>query len=682
MRYPAAPRLELSERKGGRQIDDPYRWLEDPDDPQAVSWSAQQDVLARTMLDALPGREVFADRLRALLHAGQEGPPVPRGPVGFRLRRAPEQQHGVVVAGPLDDPATFTTLVDPHELDPSGVTTLDAWSPSPDGRLLAYQLSTGGTEESAISVLEASTGAVVDGPIDRTRYSPIAWLPDSGGFYYVRQRDAGVPFDRRVHRHLLGADPSADEEVFGAGHDRRTYFGVSLSRDGRWLVVSASVGTAPRDDVWIADLHGDGRSRSEFMVVQQGVDARCHASVAFDGRLYVWTDANAPRGRLCVADPARPQEWTTLIAEDPEAVLTDYAVLASEIVLVRSRHAISEVSVVSRADGAFVRDVSLPGIGAVSGVTAAREGGPDAWLSYTDALTPPGVLDLTGGVWAAAPGAVDISGISASIEVAHSADGTPVRIQTLAPEEAAPDFPPSPAPTVLYGYGGFGISLEPAYSATALAWVQSGGVWAVAQLRGGGEEGEQWHRAGMREHKQNVFADFEAAARHLRGSGRASRLGISGGSNGGLLVGAAVTREPHLYDAVVCSAPLLDMVRYELFGLGSTWNDEYGTASDPAELAWLLSYSPLHAVRAGTAYPPVLVEVFDGDTRVDPLHGRKFVAALQWAVGDGASDHGSGPILLRRESDVGHSSRSVDRTIGVTVDSLSFLAAHLGLSIG
>jgi prolyl oligopeptidase len=222
--------------------------------------------------------------------------------------------------------------------------------------------------------------------------------------------------------------------------------------------------------------------------------------------------------------------------------------------------------------------------------------------------------------------------------------------------------------------------MEPGYSATELAWVQSGGVWVVAQLRGGGEEGETWHRDGMREHKQHVFEDFEAAARHLRTTGRASRLGISGGSNGGLLVGAAVTRQPDLYDAVVCSAPLLDMVRYEQFGLGSTWNDEYGTAADPVELGWLLGYSPLHAVREGVDYPPLLMEVFDGDTRVDPLHGRKFVAALQWAQSS-ASGGGDRPILLRREAEVGHGARSVDRTVGVTVDSLSFLAAYLQLRV-
>ncbi len=664
MRYPDAPRLPISELIGGHRIDDPYRWLEDADDPTTIAWSAAQDAIARPVLDAYPGRTALATRLRSLLSAGQESPPRPRGAVAFRQRRGPDQQHAVLVAGSLEDPEDFRILLDPHEIDPSGATTLDAWEPSPDGSLVAYQLSRGGDEESTLSVLDVATGDVVDGPIDRTRYSPVAWLADGRGFYYVRRLTAESPFDRRVYLHALGTDPMQDSYVFGADHDPRTYFGVDVSPDGRWLVVSAAIGTAPRDDVWITDLTD---SQSGFAVVQQGVDARCYASVAFDGRLYIWTDADAPRGRLCIADPAQPQRWSTLIAEDPEAVLGDYAVLDAEILIARSRHAIGEVVAVSRQDGAVLREIALPGIGSVPGITASPSGGAEAWISYTDALTPPSVLDSRGRLWAAAPGTVEVSGVTASVEIATSADGTPVRLQILAP--AGQD---KPLPTVLYGYGGFGISLEPAYTASALAWVESGGVWAVAQLRGGGEEGEEWHRAGMRERKQNVFADFEAAARHLRGSGRASALGCLGGSNGGLLVGAAITREPSLYDAAVSSAALLDMVRYERFGLGSTWNDEYGTADDPVELGWLLGYSPLHAVREGVAYPPTLLEVFESDTRVDPLHARKFAAALQWASPGGL-------VLVRRESDVGHGGRSIDRTIGLNVDTLSFLAAQLGL---
>nr|WP_281352462.1 prolyl oligopeptidase family serine peptidase [Phytoactinopolyspora alkaliphila] len=236
----------------------------------------------------------------------------------------------------------------------------------------------------------------------------------------------------------------------------------------------------------------------------------------------------------------------------------------------------------------------------------------------------------------------------------------------------------SPRPTILYGYGGFNISLTPAYSASILAWVEAGGVWAVANLRGGSEEGETWHRAGMRENKQNVFDDFHAAAQYLveHGWTTAEQLGISGGSNGGLLVGAALTQHPESYRAVVCSAPLLDMVRYEQFGLGATWNDEYGTAADPDELGWLLGYSPYHHVQTGVPYPAVLFTIFDGDTRVDPMHARKMAAALQEATSSGIAER---PVLLRTERDVGHGARAVSRTVDLAADQLAFFAAHLGL---
>ena len=255
---------------------------------------------------------------------------------------------------------------------------------------------------------------------------------------------------------------------------------------------------------------------------------------------------------------------------------------------------------------------------------------------------------------------------------ATSADGTAVHLFVLSLEGA----PSRPRPTVLYGYGGFNVSLTPGYSAQALAWVAAGGVWAVANLRGGSEHGEQWHRAGMREHKQNVFDDFAAAGEHLVAEGwtTPAQLGVFGGSNGGLLVGATTTQRPDLVAAVVCSAPLLDMVRYELFGLGRTWNDEYGTAADAEELGWLLGYSPYHHVVEGTAYPAVLFTTFESDTRVDPLHARKLAAALQHATSSAA------PVVLRREVAVGHGARAVSRTVGLAADQLAFLAARTGLS--
>jgi prolyl oligopeptidase len=273
-----------------------------------------------------------------------------------------------------------------------------------------------------------------------------------------------------------------------------------------------------------------------------------------------------------------------------------------------------------------------------------------------------------------APVAGEVPPVTVVETHATSQDGTPVHLFVLS-GSGSPDVP---RPAVLYGYGGFNVSLTPGYTAQALAWVAAGGVWAVANLRGGSEHGEEWHRAGMRERKQNVFDDFAAAGEHLVAQGWTThgQLAVMGGSNGGLLVGATLTQRPDLAAAVVCSAPLLDMVRYERFGLGRTWNDEYGTAEDPTELGWLLGYSPYHAVREGTAYPAVLFTTFESDTRVDPLHARKLTAALQHATGADA------PIVLRREVSVGHGARAVSRTVGLAADQLSFLAAHTGMAPG
>ena len=682
MRYPAARRLDLVDERHGHRIPDPYRWLEDPDSAETQDWLTAQDDLVRAHLDGLPGRDHLARRLTELLDTGFVGAPAWRGDRSFFLRRDPGQEHAVLHA--RDGGGESRVLVDPVAVDPTGTTTLDGWSPDHTGRQLAYQLSTGGDEESRLRVLDVDRGEIVDGPIDRTRYSPVAWVPDGSAFYYVRrlppdQVPAGEDqFHRRVWRHTVGSDPAADTLIWGEGLEKTNYYGVSLSRDGRWLVLTASAGTAPRTDVWIADLQGDGEPRP----VQVGVDAQTWASVGRDGRLYLLTDRDAPRRRLCVTAPERPgfEHCTDLVPEDPEAVLEDTEILdtAGLLVAVRTRHAVAEVHLHDLVTGEARGPIPLPGLGSVTALTGRHEGGAEAWLGYTDHRTPSQVLhhDARTGtttVVADAPGAAVLPDVTVDQVTYASADGTPVRMFVIAPSET----PDTPRPTVLYGYGGFNVPLTPGFSAGVLAWVEAGGVYAIANLRGGSEEGEDWHRAGMRESKTNVFDDFTAAAEHLIATGwtTSERLGISGGSNGGLLVGAAMTRRPELFAAVVCSAPLLDMVRYELFGLGQTWNDEYGTADDPTELGWLLSYSPYHHVRDGVDYPATLFTVFDSDTRVDPLHARKMCAALQSATS------GDRPVLLRRERDVGHGARSISRTVALSVDTAAFLAAHTGLAL-
>jgi prolyl oligopeptidase len=520
----------------------------------------------------------------------------------------------------------------------------------------------------------------------------VAWLPGGKAFYYTRRLppeavpDGEQQYHRRVYLHQVGSPAQDDVMIFGEGLEKTNYYSVSVSRDGRWLIVGAAAGTAPRNDLWIADLTASPASAPGLRAVQVGVDAQIAARVGRDGRLYMWTDRDAPRGRLAVTDPAEPGygTWRDLVPEDPEAVLTGFAILdglelASPVLLASwTRHAISEVSAHDLMTGERTGIVPLPGLGTIGGLSERPEGGHEAWFGYTDNTTPPLVLryDALAGTtttWARSPGQVDVPEISARQVAYPSKDGTTVRMLIISGEG-----PRRPRPAILYGYGGFDISMQPGYAATILAWVERGGVYAIASLRGGGDEGEEWHRAGMRATKQNVFDDFHAAAEKLIADGWTTReqLAISGGSNGGLLVGAAVTQRPDLYAAAACSAPLLDMVRYEQFGLGETWNDEYGTAADPEEFGWLLSYSPYHHVRDGVSYPAVLFTIFDGDTRVDPMHARKMCAALQHATPAPQEER---PILLRRESDVGHGARAVSRSASLSADTLAFLGLLTGL---
>ena len=649
--YPPARRLDLTEDIGGHQVSDPYRWLEDDTSDERGGWlAAQAELFGSYREEELPGRDRLAAQVRELLSTGYVGTPVWRGERCFFTRRTPDQEHGVLCTRLADGPVEV--LVDPMAIDPSGLTTLDAWQPDKEGRLLAYQLSEGGDEESLLRVIDVTTGSLVDGPIDRCRYSNVAWLPGGKAFYYTRRLppsavpDGESQYHRRVYLHQIGTPADSDVLIFGSGRDKTDYYSVSVSRDGRWLTISASRGTAPRNDLWIADLSESDPASPDLRVIQEGLDVQTGVHVGRDGRLYVFTDADAPRARIAVTDPADPgpATWRDLIAQDPEAVLRGYAILdgaelARPVLLASwTRHALSEITVHDLATGERVGQVPLPGLGTVGGISERPEGGHEAWFVYTDYTTSSVVLRFDARTsevttWATAPGSAAVPAVTARQVTYESKDGTAVRMLVI----SGAGTPPGPRPTILYGYGGFDISLTPAYSPNVLAWVSAGGVYAIANLRGGSEEGEEWHRAGMLDRKQNVFDDFHAAAEALIRDGwtTAEQLAISGGSNGGLLVGAALTQRPELYAAVICSAPLLDMVRYERFGLGQTWNVEYGTAADPEQLGWLLSYSPYHHVVPGTAYPAVLFTVFTNDTRVDPVHAYKMCAALQHATSSG-----------------------------------------------
>jgi prolyl oligopeptidase len=686
MGYPKAERLDIVDDLHGRRVADPYRWLEDPQDPRVEAWSAAQDELLAAHRSTWDIREPLRERLAELLAVGTVSAPQWRAGRAFFLRREPDQEHAVLLV--QEDGGPERALVDPMAVDPSGSTTLDFWYPSPDGTRLAYGLSTGGTEDSALRLIDVASGELIEGPIDRVRYANVAWLPGGEAYYYTRYL-AEVPGDdpvlhRRVYLHQVGADPAGDVLIFGEGAPRGRYFWTEVSTDGRWLTITGQQGTDPRNDVWVADLVASRPEAPDLRVLQEGVDAVTVPMFRGD-RVYLWTDRGAPRGRLCVASPEdlSYEAWQNLVPEDPDAVLGDYAVLDGSdldrpvLLVEHTRHAVSELASHDLASGERIAAVDLAGLGSIDGLSADPAGGSQAWFGYTDFTTPNTVYrydarDQTTAVWARPPGAVTAPALTTRQVTYQSKDATTVRMFVVAPA----DPPPGPRPTLLWGYGGFNIAQTPGYSAMALCWVRAGGVYAVANLRGGSEEGEEWHRDGMLAHKQNVFDDFHAAAQWLVDTGVSTRdqLAIMGGSNGGLLIGAAVTQRPDLYATAVCSAPLLDMVRYELFGLGSTWSGEYGTTGDAEQLDWLLGYSPYHHVRDGVDYPAVLFTVFDGDSRVDPMHARKLAAALQHATGSVR------PILLRRERDVGHANRSVSRAVELWADKLAFLAVGTGLA--
>ncbi|TXK39809.1 prolyl oligopeptidase family protein [Nonomuraea sp. C10] len=651
MRYPETVRLPLVEDLHGHRVADPYRWLEDPGSPETKAWLAEQDELWRGA--APPLREAFHARLTELGAVGMVTPPVWRGERCFHQSQSAGQEHPVLYRDGVP-------VLDPMELDPAGLTTLDDWHPGPDGRLLAYQLSRSGDERADLYVRDLDTGLVLDGPIGGCRYSPVAWLPGGDAFYYVR-------FHEGVFLHRLGV--AEDVPVCGAG---AVGYGISISPDGRWLLVSA--GGSAYQDVWVADLARGGPEEPSLRAAQRGVRARTAAGIGPDGRLYLLTDRDAPRRRLCVADPAEPDRWRELVPEDPDAVLGAFTVLEGGRLLVSAvRHAVAEITVYDAETGEAAGPVPLPGNGSVGAFTSRPGRGHEAWFSYTDAVTPPQVWrydarDGTAELWAAPPGQAPAPDVESRHVEYESADGTRIRMIVI----ARPDTGGGPRPAILNGYGGFGVPLLPGYAADSLAWVAAGGVLAIANLRGGGEEGEAWHRDGMLERKQNVFDDFVAAAEKLIADGWTTpdRLAVWGESNGGLLVGAAITQRPDLFAAAVCSAGLLDMVRYHHSGLGPSWVAEYGCADDPEQLPWLLAYSPYHRVREGVDYPATLFTVSAADTRVDPMHARKMCAAMQHATS------GDRPILLRHEPDVGHGARAASRSIALAADALAFIARH------
>ncbi len=669
----------------GVPVADPYRWLEDSDSAEVRAWDEAQTAMAREWLDRLSARESLRERARALLSVGHVGAPISRRTVSgvrryFHVRREGSQEQAVLcVRDGLD--GADRVLIDPAPLSADGTTAIDWWVVSSDGARVAWGLSEAGSEESTLRVRDVATGQDLPDRIPHTRHASVAWMPDGESFYYTRYPAPGdvAPGDERyfckVYRHLLGQDPARDELVFGEGRDKLDIPAVVAAPGGRWLVVRVHMGWQ-KSELWARDL---GTPGAPFVAVARGSEA-LYEPVPMDDVLYVLTNEGSPRYRLVAVDWNDPSRlrWRELLPEEGD-VLADLTVVGGgDRVLVATylHEATARIERFDR-DGRPLGPVQLPVLG--SAAVAGAHDAAEAFVELTSFATPWKVLRADVGtgattVWDRVGVGSSLPAVRVSVLHATSKDGTRVPMFVVEPAAAARD---GGRPTVLYGYGGFNIVQSPSFSARALMTVERGGVWAVALLRGGGELGEEWHRAGMLDRKQNVFDDLYACAETLfrERVTRPGHLGIVGGSNGGLLTATAVTQRPELFRAALSLVPLADMLRYHRYRIGALWTAEYGDPDDAAAFAWLHAYSPYHHVSDDVRYPSMLLTTAESDSRVDPMHARKMAARLQAAQADATH-----PVLLRVESRAGHGAgKPVAKLVEELADEMAFLFHELSL---
>ena len=660
----------------GEAIADSWRWLENAESDATQAWTAAQRARTDQYLAGIPDRDRLRARIAELLTIGSVGVPTPvRGRYVHLRREGSQNQPVLYIRDGADGPDRVA--LDVNAIDAEGTTALDWYYPTDDGRLLAYGLSTDGSERSVLRVLDLDTLENLGDEITETRAASVAWLPDNRGFYYTRYPAPGtVPEgDEQYHRvvrfHRLGEDPALDPLVFQPA-EKEHWPGVSISPDGRWVVIVVAR-TFDAADVYLLDR----TAAAPPIAVVRDLDASFDAFVAH-GRLWLRTNIEAPTFGLYAADPARParEHWRTILAPRPDAVLESFTIAERHLAVSYLERASSRLLLTDH-DGGNRREISLPAIGSLFGMASEWDGN-ELFYGYSSFAVAPVIyrVDLLGGSttsWAAVDVDVDASAFEVRQVEYPSRDGTAITMFVVEPRGVARN---GDNPTYLTGYGGFTVSMTPAFSRSLLLWLERGGVLAIPNLRGGGEYGEAWHQAGMLARKQNTFDDCIAAAEWLirEGYTRPARLALAGGSNGGLLAGALLTQRPELFRAVVIQVPLLDMLRYHLFLIARLWIPEYGSADDPEQFRWLRAYSPYHNVRDGVAYPAVLLATAESDTRVDPMHARKMTARLQEATSSGL------PVLLRLEARAGHGAgKPINKLVEELADSWGFVMNELGM---
>lgn len=666
---PATRADDLVDQVHGVPVPDPYRWLEDQNAPETRAWIDQQNAYARTWLDEIPFREPLRERLEELMRRDVISSPTIRGERYFLWKRSADQELMVLYLRQGAD-GEDEVLLDPHTMSDDLTTSVTTMGLSLDGSLLAYGIRRGGEDEVELHFLDIDTREELPLVMPKDRYTGLAMLPDKSGFYYGIYGGSAP----RVYYRDLAAE-SEPVEVFGEGYGEGVLLNASLSENGRWLLVHIWYGSAAKkNELYLKDLTGDG----PFQTIVKDVEARFDASVA-DDTMYIHSNFEAPNWRLyraaCTA-PAR-ENWVEVLPER-DYPLEGVSLVGGHLAASYLEHVVSRIEVFTPA-GELVRTITGPTLGSLSGL-GGRWSQPTAFYSFSSYHVPGTIYqhEVASGeesVWWQADVPIDPDSLEVRQVWYPSRDGTRVPMFLCHRKGLEPD---GERPVYLTAYGGFNASLTPGFSANAAIWAAAGGIFAQPNLRGGGEFGEAWHEAGMREHKQNVFDDFVSAAEYLIAEGwtKPDRLAIAGGSNGGLLVGAALTQRPDLYRAVLCTYPLLDMVRYHQFLVAHFWVPEYGSSENADEFAYLHAYSPYHRVVAGRDYPATMFMTGDADTRVDPLHARKMAALLQRAQG------AARPVILHYETKAGHSGgKPLAKIIDDQVDSLGFLMWQVGMDI-
>jgi prolyl oligopeptidase len=696
---PPASRIEpVTDRLHGRTVVDNYRWLEGDNSnsseqgkvtPEVASWTDQQNAYTRQVLDNLPGRKALEDRLRPLMEVGSVTAPTVRGNRYFFSRREGSQNQPVIYWREGYKGAD-RVLIDPAKLDATGLTTVEWISPSNDGKLLAYGTYRAGDENTTLNLLQVDTGEKLPLEIpDKTR--PPDWLPDDSGFVYQNLKNPKDPYSGQVLFHRMGTERTADQLLFRqftASENAKlaTTWGPfgSLSRDGNWLLLGYWVDTKS-NDLWLVDFNAARRSgkvdRRPVSVGQPGMVS----GTVIGGTLYLHTTKGAPKGRVVAAPVGTPGDshWRDIVPERENAVIEGVSFAKGLIAVTYLENAANVIESFDLAGRSLGR-VKQPGIGAAS--VATEEDRTEAYLTFTSFNYPTTIFRVDVArpgrdpeIWERPAVPVDPETVQVEQVWYPSKDGTKISMFLVHKKGLERN---GRVPTLLYGYGGFNVSMTPAFSATRFQWYDDGGLFAMPNLRGGGEYGDAWHEAGMLGRKQTVFDDFVAAAEWLIANGYTSRehLAISGGSNGGLLTGALVTQRPDLFRAAIVAVPLLDMLRYERFLMARYWVPEYGTAENAADFEFLSAYSPYQHVKPGTQYPAVFLTAGEHDTRVHALHARKMAAALQAAT---TADPSEQPVLLWVDREAGHGQgKPLNLLLRDAVDQRIFVMWQLGMLKG